>query len=62
MIIGVCQVGWIVYKADIISKVVEWFMKIPRVLARKTEKAAGATMGALEAVMLGTRWQMNVWR
>jgi hypothetical protein len=43
MIIGACQIGWIVYKADIISKVVEWFMKIPQVLARKTEQAAGAT-------------------
>jgi hypothetical protein len=43
MIIGACQIGWIVYKADIIFKVVEWFIKIPRLFARKTEQAAGAT-------------------
>jgi hypothetical protein len=45
MIILDCQIGWIVYKADIISKVVKWFMKIPRVFTWKTEQGAGATMG-----------------
>jgi hypothetical protein len=49
MIIGACQIAWLVYKADIISKVVEWIMKIPQVLARKTEQAAGGGNGGRDA-------------
>lgn len=46
VLIGTGHFFWILYKAHIRPKaVVGWLMKIPRVFARKTEQAAGATMG-----------------
>jgi hypothetical protein len=40
MLIGACQIAWLVYKADVISKVVEWLMKMPRFFAREEEHKA----------------------
>jgi hypothetical protein len=45
MLIGACQICWMLYKALTKPKVVlGWLRKIPRVFARKTEPAAGAAM------------------
>ncbi|KAE8779958.1 hypothetical protein D1007_46996 [Hordeum vulgare] len=41
VLIGACHVSWIVYKAGIISKVVEWLRKIARALAGEEEQVAG---------------------
>lgn len=44
VLIGVCHVGWIVYKMGFFGVVVEWLRMILRVFARNEEQAAGAAM------------------
>jgi hypothetical protein len=49
MLIGACQIGWIVYKADVISKVVDWLMKTRLPAREEEQKAPRPAMEADEA-------------
>lgn len=54
MLIGACQIGWIVYKAGIISKVVEWLGKMCLVFVKEEDQAV---RDAMEDHGGGDAWQ-----